>query len=224
MNEFLVAYSEFDTDDLARQIHDAARQSEELLRVRHLLGPIARYGASLQAAAESVLRGQSETDPMHFAVVNEMGDVVGAASIYENLKLGRTKLPLPPGLLRPGDATKSNWAYLHYGCIGMNVSAWVKPSDSELLWPTYQALVDISKVSSWSRRGGDDSSGDWIWTVEPALTLAEVHTAIKDAGLRPVGKMGRYDDHEPGRRIPPRGYLYIARGRLALSSTQEIET
>lgn len=93
-------YGEFDASELAIQLHEAVSASRDELAARDLLGPIARYGASAELAEEKVRKGQNDENPTHFAVMNDSGNVVGAASIYEDLPLGKPNLHLPPATTR----------------------------------------------------------------------------------------------------------------------------
>ena len=191
VQEVLIPYTEFAPSDLAQQLSSLVIANTELLNVRGIHGVVSRY-SNLETAEQKVRKGQAEHDSIgHFAVVNALGYVRGAASIYPELPLKKQRLPLPPILARgPLVDTFTN--------IGPNLHAWTDQDDIDLLASAYNDLVNLTTICSSITK---------IWTVEPTRSPEDIHQAIIKSGLRKVATR-RFDDGESRRRIPPRSTLY----------------
>lgn len=205
MNEVLKPYSDFGASDLAHQLNEAVEASYKLLEARDLLGPVACYGTYLEVAEANVKKGQHEAKPRHFAVVSDSGDVVGAASINDNLDLRKLHLPVPVAVAR--GPLMTNYPYAK-----PNLAAWTIPEAEEALARAYLELVDMTKPAPNSYAGRSAlyrvvEPKTEPWALEPARSPRFVHEAIAQAGLIKVATR-RYDAGESSRRIPRRGTLY----------------
>lgn len=196
MSEVLVPYPQFDASDLARQLSSAVEVSKDLLETRNLLGPIARYGASLEYATEKVIKGQADTNPDHFAVVNAAGNVVGGASIYHGLELRKLRVALPPRLARGPLAAR-------YPYANPNIAAWTRPGEEEILEGAYRQLTDLAYKPRIAKEPHETP-----WAVESVNSPKSIHEAIMTAGLTRL-LVRRYDEGESNRDIPPRSALYV---------------
>jgi hypothetical protein len=198
MSEILVDYTQFEPLDLATQLHDTVVSNEALLRSRNFLGVIARYGSDLELAEQKVRKGQIDHEqgtPSHYAVVNEAGNVVGAASSYQNLPLRKLHLPIPSGLAKPPLAVPFKYA-------NPNISAWTDINEEESLVGAYQQLVAMNR-----KRGIIGEPHEAPWTIEPIRSPKHIHVAIQMAGLDKVATR-IFDDGESRIKIPPVSTLY----------------
>lgn len=212
-------YTEFDSAQLAAQLHEAVVSSESLLRQRNINGPIARYGGELALGIQNVEKGQEEhyyNELGHFAIIGDSGDVVGAGSIYPDLKLRKLRLPLPTAL-----ATKH--LLVKYPYAAPNIHAWVNDEQGDLT-EVYTDLLEASKATQYCtdivRVKGDFTDGKRpgiAWTLEPRRSPKFVHDSIQASRLKKVATR-RFDDGESKRRIPPRGTVYAAIKGTWLSS------
>lgn len=194
-------YSEFDSAELALQLHDVVRDNASLLKARNLLGPLARYGHDLNRAKDKVEKGQREHVAGtlgHFAVVNNENTVIGSASIYPGLSPYKLKAPLPAGISR-----QFPFMAVDFPGANLNIHAWTN-DDGIALEQTYKELFDVSP--SYMEYAGD-SRHHLTWTVEPFKSPQYVHEAIVASGLGKVTS-GRYDEGDSRFAIPPRGVLY----------------
>ncbi len=193
--EILVPYTEFEAGDLAAQLHGAVRGNMVELGDRNLVGVMLRYGYDLERAEAKVRKGQNEHDEIgHFAVVDFMGDVVGAASIYPGLPLRKLRLPLPP-------AAAVGPLAVEYPYADPNVHAWTVGPERDLLADAYKDLV-FRSMGTFKRADAKKP-----WTIEPVASPKHVHESIVLGGLEAVATR-RYDDGESRRRVPPRSVLY----------------
>lgn len=209
MSSELHPYTEFDSTELAAQLHKAVTASESLLRARNINGPIARYGGELAIGIQNVEKGQEEhtyNELGHFAIVGDSGDIIGAGSIYPNLKLRKLRLPLPPAL-----AEKRLSVYFTYA--KPNIHAWIDDDQGDLA-EVYEELLETSRADQYStnivRVEGDftrDKRTGVAWTLEPLRSPKSIHTAIQASGLDKI-TTSRFDDGESRLHIPPRGILY----------------
>ena len=184
---------------LANQLHEAVQENTELLRARNLLGVIARYGAGLEDAEHNVRRGQANIKSgvtQHYAVVNEAGNVVGAASSYPNLPLRKLHLPLPPALAIPPLAETFEYA-------NPNIHAWTDVGEEEVLVGAYKQLAYMAPTAAYV-----EEPSNAPWTIEPLRSPKHIHTALQMAGLTKVARR-RFDDGESRTKIPPISALYI---------------
>ena len=199
MAEVLVDYAQFEPLDLATQLHEAVVGNEALLHSRNLLGVIARYGSSLELAEQKVRKGQAKHEqgsPYHYAVVNEAGNVVGAASSYPDLRLRKLHLPIPPALAVPPLAVTFEYA-------NPNIHAWTDVKEEEVLVGAYKQLA---AMNSSGHPYGEPTNAPW--TVEPIRSPKHIHTALKMAGLSRVATR-LFDDGESRLKSPPTSSLYI---------------
>ena len=200
MSEVLVAYTQFETSDLAKQLSEAVHSSTRLLEQRNLHGVVARYGGRISLAEVMVEKGQWDhlkENPWHFAVMNEKGDVAGAASISPNLPLLKLRLSLPIKFTNRFIAQQFRYA-------NPNISAWTKSGEEEALMQAYQQMADISFMPVESSSYTPHESP---WTIEPTRSPRGIHEAISLAGLTKVAT-GRFNDGESKTLIPPRSTLY----------------
>ncbi|HEX8182245.1 MAG TPA: hypothetical protein VF575_01430 [Candidatus Saccharimonadales bacterium] len=194
ISRILIPYTEFDSFELAYQLHSVVAQSTDLLLQRNLEGVIARY-SRLDEAENKIRKGQAEhRDLGHFAVVNADGDVKGSASIYPGLPLKRQRIPLPPRIaISPLSKT--------FGNANPNIHAWTSVDEEELLASAYKELL------LQSTGGRQSEFTPKAWTVEPAHSSTGIHAAIATSGLKTIGR-GRYDDGESRTKIPKISVLY----------------
>lgn len=203
MSERLIPYADFDAAALGSRLHEIVNDSQEQLASRHLLGLLSRYSHDADTAIARVQKGQGETTPQHYAIVDDAGDVQGSASIFEHLPLGRTRLPLPTGI-----AKRMPLLYTAYPYATHNVHAWTANSAAQELLPeAYSELAD-----RFRRYIPDLNAHVWYekqkpWTIEPVKSPAHVHEAIAASGLRKV-RAARFDDAESSVVTPPRSTLY----------------
>lgn len=202
MSEILVPYTDFAAPELGARLHDIVTENKELLAARHMLGLIARYGADVDTAVAKVQKGQGELNPQHFAVVDEAGDVQGAASIIVDLPLGKLTLPVPPRYARhvPG-------LYTVYPHASHNVQAWTGARRIVLLNNAYSALADHFRTHVPAAGMRVWSNHERPWTIEPVGSPGYAHEAIASAGLHMVA-VGWFDDAESTATAPPRSALY----------------
>lgn len=230
MAETLIPYTKFDSaSELALQLQFAVKASQNHLEARNILGPNIRYGGDLDTALENVEKGQAEHDDGklgHFAVISEMGDVVGAASIYPELKLRKLRMPIPPRAAIGPLAVDFSYA-------SPNIHAWA--TDEDVLSAAYQGLVAIVRSGAFkSRVIGSGQEKEWsrgqsnVWTLEPTRSPGSIHEAITaGTGLVKVATR-RFDDEETaGLHIPPRATLYAELNgswSMALGRQKELRT
>ena len=199
MTEVLVDYTQFEPLELATQLHEAVQGNEALLHTRNLLGVVARYGASLELAEQNVRRGQANIKTgitNHYAVVNEAGNVVGAASSYPDLRLRKLHLPIPPALAVPPLAVTFKYA-------NPNIHAWTDIKEEEVLVGAYKQLADMNRSSEPYGKPTNVP-----WTIEPIRSPKHIHTALKMAGLTRVATR-LFDDGESRIKVPPISSLYV---------------
>lgn len=205
MSVELRPYNELDTDELAADLHEIVGSNRDLLASRRLLGVISRYACSddrkvsIENAKAKVAKGQRETEAgtlMHYALVDASGEVSGQASIFPDLQLIRSRVPLHPRVL-PSVLKKD------YPHANPNISAWTVRDKPELLSEAYRTLRDMTLEPI-------PYSGirDIPWTIEPNSAPSFVHDAIMSSGLERVTP-GRYYEGEGG-MVVPRSTLYAA--------------
>lgn len=198
MNELLVSYDQFEAPDLARQLNGLVMQNQDMLALRGLRGVIARYGVDEEYAENRIRRAQSSIGSVqHFAVVNDAGNVFGAASYDHAMPLRKLHLPLPPALAF-GPLVDDGYKY-----ASPNVCGWVDDRASDRLFAVYHDLRERVRVPSYDR----DTVKLVPWTLEPTRSPDVVHKAIIEAGFKKVATR-RFDDLESRRHIPPRQTLY----------------
>ncbi len=201
MKEILVDYTLFEPSELASRLHGVVRDNEALLRARNLLGVVARYGACLELAEQNVCRGQANIEngiTQHYAVVNEAGNIVGAASSYPDLRLRKLHLPISPALAVPPLAVTYKYA-------NPNIHAWTDKEEEEVLVGAYRQLADMNRSDDPEPY---DKPTNVPWTIEPIRSPKNIHTAIKMAGLTKVATR-LFDDGESRIKVPPISSLYI---------------
>jgi len=199
MSEVLVDYTQFEPLELATQLHKTVQGNEALLQTRNLLGVVARYGASLELAEQNVRRGQANTKAgitNHYAVVNETGNVVGAASSYPDLRLRKLHLPIPPALAIPPLAVTFKYA-------NPNIHAWTDVREEEVLMNAYKQLTTMNRSG---RPYGKPTNVPW--TIEPIRSPKHIHTVLNMADLTRVATR-LFDDGESKSKIPLFSSLYI---------------
>lgn len=199
MTEVLVDYTQFEPLELATQLHEAVQGNEALLQTRNLIGVVARYGASLELAEQNVRRGQTNTETgvtQHYAVVNEAGNVVGAASSYPDLRLRKLHLPIPPALAVPPLAVTFKYA-------NPNIHAWTDVKEEEVLVGAYTQLANMNTSG---QPYGEPTNVPW--TIEPIRSPKHIRTALKMADLTRVATR-LFDDGESRLRVPPISSLYV---------------
>lgn len=200
----LVPYEAFETDaeveDVAVRLHDLVLANRELLHERNLLGPVSRYGGTVERAAAFIRKGQQDADPTHRLYVDDAGNIQGSTSVYRGLPLKRSRFGLPPALA-PGPLS------VQYAAATPNLHAWVANNDPEMLADAYGRLVSPyrEQLGSLVR---PRFSNERPWTLEPDKPqLASVHKAIAAAGLHRIAT-GRFNDNESRRHRPPITVLY----------------
>lgn len=205
----LIPYTEFNSAELAVQLHEVVRNTRGLLEVRNIHGPIERYGRDIEAGIAKVEKGQEEHTSKqlgHYAIVGDSGDVVGAASILPDLSLRKQRLRMRAGIARRLPLVSK--VYPH---ASPHVSAWTN-GNKEALAEAYSdlvAMVDQPKyVSPLSGVSQIKEPFNVTWTVEPVDSPHEVHEAIvASSGLEQI-IVARFDDGESGKKTPPKGMLY----------------
>lgn len=202
MSNVLVPYTEFAAPALGVRLHEIVADNKELLAGRHMVGLIERYGSDPDMATMKVRKGQGESNPQHFAIIDEAGEVQGSASIIGGLSLGKSRLSLPPNVSR-----RLAGSYVAYPYASHNVQAWTGERQTDLLYLAYGALADHFRhplpsvgLTVWSSQARP-------WTIEPMRAPSSVHEAISASGLHKVAT-GRFDDAESGSHIPPKSVLY----------------
>jgi hypothetical protein len=199
MSEILVPYTQFEASDLAQQLSEVVQSNVELLEQRNLHGVVARYGGIISLAEVMVEKGQWDhliENPWQFAVMNEKGNVTGAASIYPNLPLRKLHLPLPPKFANRFLSDQFTYAR-------PNISAWTKSGEEVVLMEAYQRMVAMSTAPVSNVYMPHESP----WTIEPTRSPREIHEVIALAGLTKIATR-RFDDGESKTAIPPRSTLY----------------
>lgn len=196
----LIPYTDFLPADLARDLQQAVAHQAPELTARHITGPVKRYGGSLSGATDAVAQGQRDHDAGvsdHYAVIDEAGNTIGAASV-EDTALRRLRLPIRPRLAVGPLAVRFHNA-------GHNIKAWSTETGPErpALAVAYGGLVSIAE----SRR--IHTGGGMTFTVEPltGMTGDIIHDVLHKAGMQEV-RLGYFDDKESGRIVPPFMALY----------------
>lgn len=176
--------SQYEETELAAQLMIRTHTNREQLAARGIQGPLARYGTSVEASVAAVQRGKNQTDPDHYALVNEAGNVVGAGSVFRSLDLKWLSLPLPrkviPRQLRHAILPPES----------PNITAWVDDSERSTLSVAYSALVDRA------RHEAEHKHESIAWTLEPVDSPAFVLRAIESSLLTKTCTSRRYDDGE----------------------------
>ncbi|MDQ3123664.1 MAG: hypothetical protein M3Q14_03200 [bacterium] len=117
MTEIHVPYTEFDPEDLAKDLFRIASQSstQQLLIDRHMQSTIERYGKGKDNAVEKVKKRQKdhENGSGHYARLNYQGDVIGSSSINPKFPLVKQKFPFPAALTRRMPALAVRYPYPH---------------------------------------------------------------------------------------------------------------
>lgn len=214
----LVPYTEFDSAELATQLHEGVHSARGLLEKRNINGPFARYGGEIRAGIAKVEKGQEEHISKqlgHYAIVGDLGDVVGAASILPTLALRKQRLRMRAGVARRLPLVSRSYPH-----ASPNVSAWTN-GNMDALADAYRDLVAIADqpkyVSPLSGASQVKEPFNVTWTVEPINSPVEVHEAIvARSGLEQI-VVARFDDGESGKRIPPKSMLYINYAKYASS-------
>lgn len=213
MTNFLRPYSEFEAHDLAQQLHGLVVRNANFLYARNMLGLLARYGTDIELAEQAVARGQNgrgDTDFQHYALVDESGDVTGAASVIPELPLRAQIAPVPPLLAIWPLSQEYDF---HSNLSPANVAAWVDASDdsdkfrSDMAGAYSAAARETAKNLTDDAFYGDDTIRT-AWTIEPRMSPRIVHQAITDAAMQEVA-VGRFDDNESRRQVPPKASLYV---------------
>lgn len=214
MSEILRAYTEFDSLELARQLHEVVSNdaNAQLLEARNIRGPIYRYGGEVHSAEDNVKKGQDEHTRgilSHYAILGVGGDVVGAASLYPNLPLHKLRAPVPAFIARRSAPLLAR----RFDFATPNVSAWADDNEG-VLAQAYKELVKLSDTAPDYHPKKIDLPASQpplksVWTLEPARSPQDIHEAIvATSGLGKVATR-RFDDGEQSRlEIPPRGTLY----------------
>lgn len=214
MNEILVPVTDYPTAELAERLRELVNDNKGLLLQRHIIGPTERYGRNAQQAisnVETLKRNHDGDNPLAFAVLEEPegDDVVGLATIYPYLPLGRMRLPILPGLPKhPRYGRLLGWSRDSYPYAQYNIKAWVhdysdntdllRPSPADTLTAAYKTLVDKTYKRFGNRR---------LWTTEPLSSPNYIDDAIAASGLARIA-VGRFEDNEDNRQVPPRSTLY----------------
>ncbi len=200
MNSLLRPYSEFpNSHNLAENLQFAVGAAKDILKQRNLRGAIKRYGAGFDLAQEKAEKGIHEHRAGvlgHYAVIGSEGKVVGAASIFPNLRLRKVHLPIPSRFVRwtkepltveatPGGPAINGWSY-----------------EQGLLPDVYNELANMA--TKYLRE-----EDEVIWTTEPTgVDLA--HQAIQAADFIPQETARFYDgEKQPWLKATPLSTLYV---------------
>lgn len=205
--EVLHPYTDFETNELAAQLHQAVQFNAPLLAARNIQGLIKRYGEDLETAQENVEKGKRDHAQGigHYAIMSDSGDVVGSASLYPDLPLHKLRVPLPIGIARhiPGLTVK-------YPAANPNIHAWTTLQD-DLLPKAYRDLLNLSGgVAGFEPLSGMPMAKEpftTTWTFEPHSSPKDIHVAIMESGLK-MAAIGRFDDGEVAKSVPPEGVVY----------------
>lgn len=191
------------SQELARRLHEAAKSTKPVLKTGHMLTVLGHYAESEERAIARVREAQKtyqEGSTRRFAIVNSLGDVVGAATIYRDFPVSSVRAPLAPRFAR-GPLRR------HHPEAGTNLLAWTGRVHGYELHRAYRALPEQC----------DD--GEAVHALEPVDSQAFVHEALREAGLVP-GEKARFDDGEAKRQIPPVSILYT--GQVVVSDIAQI--
>lgn len=206
MSELLKSYEEFESADLASQFHELVNNNARLLSERNLVGVVLRYGTALDVAEKNIIKAQNERNSRfgHYAIVGATGDVVGAASVINELPLKKLRLPMPAGLARGPLSVK-------YPHANPNIHAWTDAEDTESLAFAYSQLTHkIFEEKPYITFGNSLTRMivDYPWTIEPTKSPDDIHDAITAlSGLKAIVSK-RFDDGESNREIPSISTLY----------------
>ncbi|MEO7364136.1 MAG: hypothetical protein ABIV43_01360 [Candidatus Saccharimonadales bacterium] len=187
----------------------------EHLRQRHLLGVLARHGATQAISGKYIEKARA----LHvagelgvFVLSDETNAVVGMGTVDPSARLRRQRVQMLPWLARGPVAYD---IALH----GPQVTAWVAPSEGQMgrriLTAAYRELANPDGVAAkfhdkyQASSAGDDDARSRAWTIEPLDAADWVRASIRDAGFQRLDT-GYYDDGQSRRVEPPRATLYQA--------------
>lgn len=195
MTEQLVDYTQFKAPELAKQLHILVDKNRELLETRYFLGVLASYGILAEQSVKSRQKHHQPGVSEFYAVVNNEGDVVGAASVLHNLSLSKIRLPIWP-VAAIGPLSQS------FEYASPNISAWTDEGEDELL---SSAFAKLANDNDKPRLDGELHKTPWV--IEPVGSPKHIHNAIALAGLSAVATH-RFDDAESRWNVPKKSRLY----------------
>jgi hypothetical protein len=217
MTEVLQPYTDFPDEALANSLHAIALRNKGYLQRRGYYGFVQRYGGEL--ALQMVQKGKRDHEAgrsSHFTIVQTRvegavykKEIIGAASIQKGLPL--YKLPELGPLTPPPVAAEK---------LGLR-----KLVDDERLTHNIGVIVDVSLLGpsheATSKSRGrlaykelvkiveQEDSSTHAWMLIPEYGFIYERAAAVEAGLGGLA-VGRFDDLESRRHVPPRSVLCVS--------------